>query len=153
MIASRAPLPLRGVNVVLRRDGSEIHLDDIETAAQGQAILDEIDAAILAIEDQVDNDDGRNGQDWRSRANTALKKKRRIRPALQKRIADLRRSERQAAALAQPVKDIRVGPEARRTAFINAAEELLDAEVFTEIWARAAERNPAAFAGKEARDA
>lgn len=97
MIATANPVParqwLRGVNVVRRRDGSEVHLDHIVTADAGQALLDEVDATILSIESQLDHIDGRDAN-WRSRAEIALKKNRRIRPALQRRIGDLRRAER-----------------------------------------------------------
>lgn len=151
MIAPRNPEPargFRGVNVIVRRDGSEVHLDDIETADQGQALLDEIDAAILSIEDQFaygghpDRDSS-----WKIRAETALKKRRRVRPALQKRIADLRRAERQAG----PVREVRATPAAdlRRAAFINAAEAMLERDLFVEIWARAETMEPAAFEGRE----
>ncbi len=39
-----------GVTTILLRDGSEITLDAIASSTQGQAILAEIDEAILAIE-------------------------------------------------------------------------------------------------------
>lgn len=137
--------PIRGVNVVVLSNGGEVHLDNIVTATEGQTILDDLDGAILGIEDQLAFDDGRNGPVWRKRAEMALKKKRRQRPGLQQRIGELRRSERQAAS----VSPAGLGPErreARRRAFVNAAEELLSPEVFTEVWTRAAEREPAAFA-------
>ncbi|MBB2963770.1 hypothetical protein [Methylobacterium sp. R2-1] len=86
--------PIRGVNVVILSDGREVHIDDVTTAAEGQTILDDLDGAILGIEDQLAFDDGRNGPLWRKRAETALKKKRRQRPGLQRRIGDLRRAEK-----------------------------------------------------------
>lgn len=137
--------PIRGVNVMVLSDGREVRLEDIPTAAEGQTILDDLDGSILAIEDQITFDDGRGGPVWRKRAETALKRKRRQRPALQQRIGELRRAERLAAAHppAGPGPDRR---DARRKAFIDAAEELLPHEVFTEVWARAEERQPAAFA-------
>lgn len=143
MSGSFAERQIRGVNLVVLSDGREIHLDDIATAAQGQTVIDDLDGAILGIEDQLAYDDGRNGPVWRKRAEMALKKKRRQRPGLQQRIGELRRAERQTVLPAGP------GPErrdARRRAFVNAAEELLTPEVFTEVWTRAAEREPAAFA-------
>ena len=143
MMAALTERPIRGVNVVILSDGREVHIDDITTVAEGQTILDDLDGAILGIEDQLAYDDGRNGPVWRKRAEMALKKKRRQRPGLQQRIGELRRAERQTVLPAGP------GPErrdARRRAFVNAAEELLTPEVFTEVWTRAAEREPAAFA-------
>jgi hypothetical protein len=134
--------PIRGVNVVVLSDGREVHLDDITTAAEGQAIIDDLDGAILGIEDQLAFDDGRKGPVWRKRAETALKKKRRQRPGLQQRIGELRRAEKRAAQL-EPVTSRK---DAKRKAFVDAAEELLTPEVFTEVWARAAERMPVAFA-------
>ncbi len=136
--------PVIGVNVIVLRDGRTAHLEDIADAAEGQAILDDLDGAILGIEDQLAFDDGRNGPAWRKRAEIALKKKRRQRPALQQRIAELRRAERQAAAHppAGPGPDRR---DARRKAFIDAAEEMLPRETFVEVWARAAEREPRVF--------
>lgn len=144
MSASPAERPIRGVNVVVLSNGQEIHLDDVTTSAEGQTVLDDLDGAILGIEDQLAFDDGRNGSVWRKRAEMALKKKRRQRPGLQQRIGELRRAERQAAAHppSGPGPDRR---DARRKAFIDAAEELLPRETFVELWARAAERVPTAF--------
>jgi hypothetical protein len=144
MSAPPTDRPIRGVNVIVLRDGREAHLDDITTAAEGQTILDDLDGSILGIEDQLAFDDGRNGPVWRKRAEMALKKKRRQRPGLQQRIGELRRAERQAAAHppAGPGPDRR---DARRKAFIDAAEELLPHETFIELWVRAAERAPFAF--------
>lgn len=151
MMAASTERPIRGVNVVILSDGREVHLDDISSAAEGQTIIDDLDGAILGIEDQLAYDDGRNGPIWRKRAEMALKKKRRQRPGLQQRIGELRRAERQAAAhpTAGPGPDRR---DARRKAFIDAAEEMLTPEVFTEVWARAAERMPVAFAEIEGSD-
>lgn len=121
----------------------EVHFDNIATTAEGQAILDEVDGAILGIENQFAFDDGRNGPVWCKRAESALKK-RRQRPGLQQRIGGLRRAERQATA--QP--PIGLGPDrrdARRKTFIDAAEELIGPEVFTEVCARAAERGAGLF--------
>ena len=150
MIASRNPhaaSEFRGVNVILRADGSEVRLDDIATADEGQRLLDEVDAAILSIEDQVEHYDGGN-DDWRRRAGLALKKKRRIRPALQRRIAELRRAERQAVVGTGPDKAT-FHKDARRKAFVVAAEQMLDRELFVEIWQRASENEPAVFEGWE----
>lgn len=144
MSTSLTDRPIRGVNVMVLSSGREVHLEDIATAAQGQMILDDLDGSILAIEDQISFDDGSGGPVWRKRAETALKRKRRQRPGLQQRIGELRRAERQAAAHppAGPGPDRR---DARRKAFIDAAEELLPHETFVELWARAAERAPTAF--------
>ncbi|GAA0252272.1 hypothetical protein LNAOJCKE_4786 [Methylorubrum aminovorans] len=147
MSATSTERPIRGVNVVVLSDGREVHLDDITTAAEGQTILDDLDGAILGIEDQLAFDDGRNGPVWRKRAEMALKKKRRQRPGLQQRIGDLRRAEKRAA---QP-EPATSHKDAKRKAFIDAAEELLSPEVFTEVWTRAAERVPAAFADTNGR--
>ena len=136
---------VRDVNLVFLSSGETIGVHDIATAAEGQAILDDLDGAILKIEDDLANS---GDAEWRARAEMALKKKRRQRPALQRRIGDLRRAERQAAA--RPPEG--PGPnrrDVRRKAFINAAEQLLTPEVFTEVWARAAEMEPVAFAGGE----
>ncbi|EHP78310.1 hypothetical protein [Methylorubrum extorquens] len=143
MSASSTERPIRGVNVVILSDGREVHLDDITTAAEGQTVLDDLDGAILGIEDQLAFDDGRNGPIWRKRAEMALKKKRRQRPGLQQRIGELRRAERQDAR-PDPATSHK---DAKRRAFLKAAEELLTAELVSEVWARAAERDPAAFAG------
>lgn len=147
MSAPPTDRPIRGVNVLVLSNGREVHLEEIATTAEGQTILDDLDGSILAIEDQISFDDGRGGPAWRKRAEMALKKKRRQRPALQQRIGDLRRAERQAT---RPPEG--PGPnrrDIRRKAFINAAEQLLAPEVFTEVWARAAEMEPVAFAGGE----
>lgn len=137
---------VRGVNLVLLSDGREIHVDDIATAAEGQAILDGLDGAILTIEDQIAHAGPGTDPSWRKRAEMALKRKRRQRPALQQRIGVLRRAERQAA---QPQFEPGFGKrDGRRRAFIDAAEELLSPETFTEIWARAVERAPDVFADK-----
>lgn len=135
---------VRDVNLVFLSNGETISIGDIATASAGQAILDDLDGAILKIEDDLANS-GDSG--WRARAEMALKKKRRQRPTLQQRIGELRRAERQAGAQLLPAP----GPErrdARRKAFINAAKELLSPEVFTEVWARAEEQDPAAFEGR-----
>ncbi|SFT11041.1 hypothetical protein [Methylobacterium sp. yr668] len=140
------PPQMRGINTVLMSDGREVHLDDITTAAEGQTILDDLDAAIINIELQVDAArDGAspNDPEWRRRAETALKRKRRIRPRMQQRIGELRKAERlaqvQAAAKAVP-------GDVQRKAFVIAAADMLDDELVTEIWARAREIRPAAFA-------
>ncbi|AYO83685.1 hypothetical protein [Methylobacterium brachiatum] len=136
---------MRGINTVLLSDGREVHLDDIATAAEGQTILDDLDTAIDKIELQVtDARDGisQNCPDWRRRAETALKRKRRQRPRLQQRISELRRSERAASvgAAAEAVPG-----DVQRKAFVIAAADMLDHELVTEIWARAREIRPAAF--------
>ncbi|HJE24957.1 MAG TPA: hypothetical protein K8W01_14975 [Methylorubrum populi] len=142
MSATSTERPIRGVNVVVLSDGREVHLDDITTAAEGQAIIDDLDGAILGIEDQLAFDDGRNGPVWRKRAEMALKKKRRQRPGVQQRIGELRRAEKRAA---QP-EPVTLRKDVKRKAFVDAAEEMLTPEVFAEVWARAAERMPVAFA-------
>lgn len=131
-----------GVNLVLLSNGSEIHLDDIATAAEGQAILDGLDGAILAIEDQLDRSDHVANPTWRRRAEGALKRKRRQRPALQQRIAALRKAERQAS---HPESDTS-HKDARRKTFVKAAQEMLPPETFAELWNRAAEMAPSLFA-------
>ncbi|WP_238226572.1 hypothetical protein [Methylorubrum aminovorans] len=133
------------MNLVFLSSGETVSIGDITTAAEGQAILDDLDGAILRIEDDLACDCQDPNPEWRERAEMALKKKRRQRPALQQRIGDLRRSERQAAV--HPPAGL--GPnrrDIRRKAFINAAEQLLTPEVFTEVRARAAELEPVAFA-------
>lgn len=148
MTASRYPTAadgIRGINIVVLGDGREIHIDDIATADEGQGILDEIDAALLLIEDQLDNVHPRQTPEWRRRAETAHKKKRRIRPALQRRIAELRRAERQAVSGAGDEK-ASSAKDAQRKAFVAAAIQMLDHELVTEIWQRASELKPAAFA-------
>lgn len=141
-----APSPVRSINTILLSDGREIHLDDVATAAEGQTILDDVDEAIDGIERQLAS--GLAGsEDWRRRAEIALKKKRRSRPRLQQRIAELRRAERQA-----PPVPAGAGParrDAKRKAFIDAAEQMLDHDLVTEIWARAQEMRPEAFQGGE----
>ncbi|MCJ2033793.1 hypothetical protein MKK54_06155, partial [Methylobacterium sp. J-068] len=89
--------PFRGVTTILLQDGSEITLDAIETSTQGQAILAEIDEAILAIEGQFAFGRQTDDPSWRTRAEIALKRKRRSRPVLQERIGVLRRAERSMA--------------------------------------------------------
>ncbi|KQT17720.1 hypothetical protein ASG40_17005 [Methylobacterium sp. Leaf399] len=153
MIVARTPQPtqgVRGVNVVLY-SGGELHIDDIETAAQGQAILDEIDGAISTIEDQFAHGvTSEKDPSWRARAEIALKRKRRQRPRLQQRIGELRRAERQVLPPSGKHLADYERREARRRAFIDAAKQMLDAEMVTEIWARAAEQAPDAFAELEA---
>lgn len=97
--------PIRGVNLVLLSSGGEIHIDDIVTAAEGQTILDDIDGAIIAIEDQLATDRGRSDPVWRSKAEKALRRKRRQRPALQQRIGDLHRDPAAANAAAVAAVD------------------------------------------------
>lgn len=136
---------MRGINTVLLTDGREVHLDDIATAAEGQMILDDLDTAIDKIELQLtDARDGisQNDPDWRRRAETALKRKRRIRPRLQHRIGELRKAERAASVRAAAEA---VPGDVQRKAFVIAAADMLDHELVTEIWARAREIRPAAF--------
>ena len=77
----------------------------------------------------------------------ALKRKRRQRPRLQQKIGELRRAERQV----RPLPDATTSPkDGRRKAFINAAEMVLGKEACAEIWAKAREMQPAAFAESEA---
>ncbi|UMY16636.1 hypothetical protein MMB17_18405 [Methylobacterium organophilum] len=136
-----AEAQVRGVNLILLSGGGEIHLDDIVTAEEGQRVLDDIDGAILNIEDQLGFDNGSRDPFWRKRAESALKKKRRQRPAVQKRIAELRRAERRIA-WPDPSTLMMDG---KRKAFVKAAGDLLSPEVITEIWAHAAELNPSLF--------
>lgn len=140
------------VRIVVLSDGRRIHLDDIETAEIGRSYLDDLDATIGSIEGQlVAADSGSEispDPNWRPRAELALKRKRRIRPRLQHRIGELTRAERQ---LRDGVKPNRDRPEAleRRIAFIDAAEELLERDLFVEIWERAREKQPMLFADVE----
>lgn len=144
--------PVFGVNVMVLRDGRTVALEDIATAAEGQAILDDLDGAILGIEDQIAFDEGCKGPDWRKRAEIALKVKRRQRPGLQQRIGELRRAENRDEAEADRARiraaQIRAAEhtDRKRGVFVKAAKELLSPEVFTEVWARAAELDPVAFA-------
>lgn len=136
--------PVLGVTTILLRDGSEIHLDAIETSARGQAILAEIDEAILAIEGQIAFGRQTDDPSWRTRAEIALKRKRRSRPLLQERIGALRRAEK-AAALGASQAQASSKVDAKRQAFVLAAYELLGHETCTEVWTRAQERQPALF--------
>lgn len=137
--------PMCGVTTILLRDGSEITLDAITSSAQGQAILAEIDEAILAIEGQIAFGRQTDDPSWRTRAEIALKRKRRSRPVLQERIGVLRRAER-AAALGASQAQVSSKVDAKRQAFVQAAYELLGHEACTEVWARAQEKQPALFA-------
>ncbi|MEH3117019.1 MAG: hypothetical protein PGN25_05245 [Methylorubrum populi] len=80
-----------------------------------------------------------------------MKVKRRQRPALQRRIGELRRAENRDEAEADRVRiraaQIRAAEhtDRKRGAFVKAAKELLTPEVFTEVWARAAELDSTAF--------
>lgn len=136
--------PTLGVNVILLRDGREIHLDDIETAAQGQAILDEIDEAIDGIEIQVEGRRAEVDPFWLQRASTALKRKRRQRPRLQQRIGELRRAEK-AAGTRDALGQVTSKVDAKRQAFIHAAYEMLGHETCVEVWAKAQEKQPGLF--------
>nr|USU31058.1 hypothetical protein NG677_17155 [Methylobacterium sp. OTU13CASTA1] len=136
---------IRGVTTILLRDGTEIRVDAIETSAQGQAILAEIDGAILAIEDQIALGTGMDDPTWRTRAELALKRKRRSRPVLQERIGVLRRAEK-AAALGASQAQSASKADAKRQAFVQAAYELLGHETCVEVWALAQEKQPLLFA-------
>lgn len=143
---SQFPTPLiRGVTTILLRDGTEIQLDAIETSAQGQSILAEIDEAILAIEGQFAFGRDTNDPSWRTRAEIALKRKRRSRPVLQERIGVLRRAEK-AAALGASQAQASTKVDAKRQAFVQAAYELLGHETCIEVWALAREKQPLLFA-------
>lgn len=148
-------LPVVGqdsMNVLILADGSRVHLDDIQTMAEGQRHLDELDDAILHIESQVaDTKSGRRqapDEDWSRRVGIALKRKRRVRPRLQQRIGDLRKAERQTAVKVKG-PEIRPDREERRVAFIDAAEEVLDRDLFLAIWDRAKEMRPSVFQGAQ----
>lgn len=140
-----AAAPILSVTTILLRNGTEISLDAIESSAQGQAILAEIDEAILAIEGQVAFGRETDDPSWRTRAEIALKRKRRSRPLLQERIGALRRAER-AIALGASQAQVSSKVDAKRQAFVRAAYELLGHEACTEVWARAQEKQPALFA-------
>jgi len=142
------PRDFIGINVIRFRDGREIRIEDIETADQGRLILTEVDATILAIEDQIDHIDlsTHNGRDWKKRAERALKVKRRSRPTLQARIGELARAEKARAIRATHAKDASK-VDAKRRVFIQAAYEVLGHQTCNEIWARAEEKEPTLFAG------
>ena len=146
---SGLPIPGRSgpdVSLIRLSDGREVHLDDIATAAEAKAILDDVEGSLLGIEETLTLDDGRRGPDWRKRAEIAQKRKRRQRPALQRLLSELRQAERRATC-PDPATSRK---DAKRRAFLRAAEELLPAETVTELWARAAERFPDAFEGEGA---
>ncbi len=131
---------------IITIDGRAIHLDDIPTAEEGRQLLAVLDGEIARIEDQLSAADLRGADpEWRRRAATAHKRKRRIRPRLQERIGTLRRSERDQAHTADTLA-ASSAKDGRRRAFILAAQELLSHEVVTEVWARAAEIKPDLFA-------
>jgi hypothetical protein len=138
-------LPVRCITTILLRDGSEIALDAIETSAQGQAILAEIDEAILAIEGQIAFGRQTDDPSWRTRAEIALKRKRRSRPVLQERIGALRRAER-SLALGASQAAVSSKVDAKRQAFVHSAYELLGHEACTEVWAHAQQKQPGLFA-------
>ncbi|MDO9428405.1 MAG: hypothetical protein Q7T93_16435 [Methylobacterium sp.] len=128
-------------HVALSADGARICIGDIATVAEGRRILDELDIGIIETEDQLHEAGAGRRQStwaWRRSAEVALKWKKLMRPRLQKRIAELKRAEKAAVSAA--------AIESRRGAFLAAAAELLGHEACTEIWARAAEINPIAFA-------
>ncbi|SFH04815.1 hypothetical protein [Methylobacterium gossipiicola] len=141
------PRDIPAVTSILLRDGREVRIDDITTAEQGRLVLAELDGTILAIEDQIAHSDQTTpeAQDWRVRAERALKVKRRSRPTLQARIGTLGRAEK-AAAHAAVLGQKAVQVDAKRQAFVHAAYEMVGHEVCTEIWARAAELKPEVFA-------
>lgn len=141
------PRDFSGVNVIRFRDGREIRVDDIETAEQGRLILTEVDATILAIEDQIEHVDlsTQNGRDWKKRAERALKVKRRQRPTLQARIGELGRAKKGTVTLAAREAEMRRVDDKRR-AFIRAAYASLGHEACIEIWAHAQQREPTVFA-------
>jgi len=130
---------------IVQRKGIDIKLSDITSATDGEAILDELDGAIVSIEQQI-ADGVRNGcnGNWLIKARTALRYKKLARPKLQARIAELRRQEK-----AQVVAEARQFQQSRdnmkRRAFILAAKETLDAGAFDRIWAKAREILPDAF--------
>lgn len=130
-----------GPHVALAADGARICIGDIATVAEGRRILDELDIGIIETEDHLhEAGAGRRPSTWawRRSAEVALKWKKLMRPRLQERIAELKRAEK-AAVHASAI-------ESRRGAFLAAAAELLGHETCTEIWTRAAEINPTAFA-------
>ncbi|MCJ2032618.1 hypothetical protein MKK54_00035, partial [Methylobacterium sp. J-068] len=89
---------------------------------------------------------------WRTRAEIALKRKRRSRPVLQERIGVLRRAERSMAlGSSQAAGYSKI--DAKRQAFVQAAYELLGHEACTEVWARAQQKQPALFADGKGPDA
>lgn len=122
------------------RDGSTMLISDIDTVAAGEAALDELDRAIINIEEHVErgNRDRGTDQDWLIRAKTALKHRRRSRPILQERIAQLRRAEKDAARQAHDAKDA----DQRKTwldAFMKATRDELPGERFMSLCRRADE--------------
>jgi hypothetical protein len=130
---------------IVQRNGIDIKLSDIKSAIEGDAILDELDQAIVSIEQQI-ADGARtvcNGG-WLIKARTALRYKKLARPKLQARIAELRRQEK-----AQAAGDLRQYQQSRdnmkRRTFILAAKESLNADSFDQLWAKAREILPDAF--------
>ena len=147
MSATPSPRPTInaiGVTVAILSDRSEVHIADIKTAADGNSILADIDASILSIEAQLEFGRGDAEPGWRARAEASLKIKRRLRPALQQRIGELRRAERVAGRTV--VTQAYAGTvDAKRKAFIDAACELLGHEICVEIWTRAQQIRPSVF--------
>jgi len=136
-----------GPHVAISADGTRICIDDIATVAEGRRILDELDAGILDTEDQLREAAAGRRQStrtWRRSAELALKWKRLMRPRLQERIGELKRADKTSASV-EAARAYAAAIDGRRGAFIAAATELLDREVCTEIWARAAELKPEAF--------
>ena len=135
-----------GVNVAILSDRSEVHIADIKTAAEGNSILADIDASILSIEAQLEFGRGDAEPGWRARAEASLKIKRRLRPALQQRIGELRRAEH-VSGRTVVAQAYAATVDAKRKAFIDAAGELLGHEICVEIWARAQQIRPSVFDG------
>lgn len=134
------------VNIIRFRDGTEIRIDDIATPEQGRIILDDVDASILAIEDQIEHMDlsTQNDVDWKRRAERALKVKRRSRPRLQAHIGLLMREEK-ARQHKDTMAQGSVVVDAKRKMFVRAAYDMLGHEACTEVWVRAAEMAPDVF--------
>lgn len=134
---------------IRRRDGSEVTLAEIRTAAEGEALLEELDQAIIAIEEQIERAKSRKtDRDWLIRTKTAARHRRIMRPKLQERIADLRRTERaaeKAAAIEVEKAENARRTDGRRRAFILAAKDTLEPCVFDQIWKRARVISPDAF--------
>ncbi|MDP4024432.1 hypothetical protein Q8W71_17545 [Methylobacterium sp. NEAU 140] len=146
-IAPGAP----ALDIILRADGTTIRPNQITSSAEAEAIQTELVQSIIEIEEQLEADGtGERPRDvsWRRRANAVLRRKKFHRQIVQRRIAELRKVERQIEQ--GEAENLVTAPKnARRRAFIAAAEELLEPKMLGEIWKRAKAMRPAAFAEVE----
>lgn len=146
MSASIREVP-SGLHAVQLADGTRIELAQLTNVEDGRRLLDDLDAEIVSIEDQLrEAGAGRRPSTWawRRSADLALRYKKLMRPRLQERIAELKHAEKVTAATAA-ARTYAALINAKRDAFVKAAYELLGHEACTEVWARAAELAPTAF--------